>query len=388
MNWGIKKKLSLAGMALVGILSISNAQPAYAQQSVTVPGQLTIEQCPAGYQYQIGIEARIGTGMFTICYAPPTAEELLAREQDRDFQARIQVAQEQALKESRAFNAANPGMQRCVEWGPVIHANGISTSAGGACANPVEATTPIITQPAPPIVDQTVLPIPSAPPATNLPFFVFVDGQVSASSCPVGYQGANGIVVNATTHQVQTQCWAAAAWSAWILGGEVWQRFESSGGAYDVQAELNRRAAVAALKARALAAAQQAANQTPGVRRCSEWSGYGEIGSECSYAFIAPTQTPAEPEISPTEPLVTVAPQTVKVLAAVNNVTKATRLKMILLPANKLISVTYKSTTPNICMIVKNEVKRKSIGTCKISVKIIDRSGLVTTAVKKIAFKK
>jgi hypothetical protein len=388
MNWGKNKLVRLVGVALLSIICAVNAQPAYAQPSVTVPGQVPVEQCPIGYQYQTGIEVRIGTGTFTICYAPPTAEELEAREQEREFQARIQVAQDRALEESRAFNAANPGMQRCVQWGPVIHANGVSTSSGGVCANPVEATAPTITQPAPPVVDETVLPTPTTPPATNQPFYVFVDGQVAASACPVGYQGANGIVVNVTTHQVQTQCWSSEAWSAWRLGGDVWQQFENSGGAYNIQAELNRREAVSGLKARALASAQQAANQTPGVRRCSEWSGYGESGSECSYAFIAPSQNPVEPVISETQGPVTVVPQTVKVLAAVHQVTKSTKLSKILLPASKQISVVYKSTTPKICTIVKSEVRRQSVGTCKISVKISDGSGLTTTAVKKITFKR
>ena len=270
----------------------------------------------------------------------------------------------------------------------MIHANGVSSSSGGVCANPVEPTAPTITQPAPPVVDLTVLPAPSAPSTTNQPFYVFVEGQVAASACPTGYQGANGIVVNATTHTVQTQCWSAAAWSAWLLGGEAWQRFESSGGAYDVQVEINRRAAVQALKNQALTNAQLAADQTPGIRRCSEWTGYGESGSECAYTFLTPSQPTAQATISGTEQPPTVTPQAVQVLTAVTGVTKATKLKKIVLPASKQISVSYSSATPRICSVVKNEVKRKAFGSCKISVKISDGSGQVTTAVKKISFKK
>jgi hypothetical protein len=46
---------------------------------------------------------------------------------------------------------------------------------------------------------------------------------------------------------------------------------------------------IAALKAQAKAIAQTAADTTPGIQRCSKWSGYGENGQECAYTFVAPT---------------------------------------------------------------------------------------------------
>ncbi|MFM6962773.1 MAG: hypothetical protein ACKOWJ_00680 [Micrococcales bacterium] len=123
-------------LVTLGLVNI--AQVAYAADSVTVPGQVTVDQCPIGYQYSIGIEARIGVGMFTICNAPPTAEDLLRQAQDNDFQARIQAAEDAAGTESARLNAENPGQQICVQWGPILHANGVSQSSGGVCANVVQ----------------------------------------------------------------------------------------------------------------------------------------------------------------------------------------------------------------------------------------------------------
>lgn len=394
MNWGIKKSYRLQAITLLAIVFVVIEQPAHAQPSVTVPGQVSIDQCPTGFQHSVGIEARIGTGIFTVCYAPPTAEELLQREQDRDFQSRIQAAQSVALAESEAYNRANPGFQKCIQWGPVVHANGISTSSGGVCANPIEASQPTPTQPAPSVIDETVLPAPVTPQPSSQPFYVFVAGQVSAADCPAGFQAANGIVVNATTHQVQTQCWSAAAWSAWLIGGQTWASFESSGGAVDVQAELNRRAAVANLKARALASAQQAAEQTPGVRRCSAWSGYGESGSECAYSFVTPVQQPeasssqnltAPEQQSPATQPSNFTPQQVKALAAVSKVAAFSKAKTVALPTGSQIR--YSSLTPRICTVSANKVKKLANGTCKISVKITDKSSISLSVTKKITFK-
>jgi hypothetical protein len=54
-------------------------------------------------------------------------------------------------------------------------------------------------------------------------------------------------------------------------------------------AEVTRRANVASLKSQAKVIAQTAADKTPGIQRCSKWTGYGETGEECAYTFIEPT---------------------------------------------------------------------------------------------------
>jgi hypothetical protein len=72
------------------------------------------------------------------------------------------------------------------------------------------------------------------------------------------------------------------------LGGIIWEQFKSSGGTYDAKAEETRRSKVSELKALAKSVAQKAADQTPGIQRCSKWSGYGESGEECAYTFVKP----------------------------------------------------------------------------------------------------
>jgi hypothetical protein len=56
---------------------------------------------------------------------------------DIDFQQAQRDASAAAELLSQQWNAAHPGQQKCFQWGPIVHANGISTSSGGVCANPV-----------------------------------------------------------------------------------------------------------------------------------------------------------------------------------------------------------------------------------------------------------
>ena len=228
----------------------------------------------------------------------------LAREKaDADFRTAQDVAVGKATLESQAWNAANPGKQKCIQWGPIVHSNGISTASGGVCANPVApgAGTTVTTQeseavvgPSSPIATPTSAPVPV--PTTNeyskygngAPFTIVLPGQLSTSQCPTGYQGANGIIVAIGTGTF-TECWPTAAWEANRIGGNVWEQFKASGGTYDVIAEVSRRANVASLKSQAKSVAQTAADKTPGIQRCSKWTGYGETGEECAYTFIEPS---------------------------------------------------------------------------------------------------
>lgn len=86
-----------------------------------------------------------------------------------------------------------------------------------------------------------------------------------------------------------TECWPENAWVAYRLGGNIWEQFKSSGGTYDAKAEETRRNKVGELKALAKSVAQKAADETPGIQRCSTWTGYGETGQECAYTFVSPT---------------------------------------------------------------------------------------------------
>jgi predicted nucleic acid-binding Zn-ribbon protein len=56
---------------------------------------------------------------------------------DDDFRSRQNTARATAEAQSLAWNTANPGQQKCFQWGPIVHSNGVSTASGGACANPV-----------------------------------------------------------------------------------------------------------------------------------------------------------------------------------------------------------------------------------------------------------
>lgn len=283
--------------------------------------------CPDGYSR--GIEVDIAQNKtYTTC-TKITQADRDAQAQDADFRARQDAAIEAATAESQAWNAANPGRQKCVQWGPIVHANGVTTASGGVCANPVEpgAGTTVPTQDAPPVrAPETSTP--SSTPRTETgatgavnggtstteagtepttssvtsptltyaqwgngsPYTQVLPGQLSTSQCPVGYQAANGLIA-AIGVGTFTECWPANAWAAYRLGGAAWEQFTNSGGSYDATAELDRRARIAELKQLAKSVAQTAADSTPGIQRCSTWSGYGESGQECAYAFVAPTRS-------------------------------------------------------------------------------------------------
>ena len=66
---------------------------------------------------------------------------------DEDYRSRENTARASAEAQSLAWNTANPGQQKCFQWGPIVHSNGVSTGSGGVCANPVgTAPTAIATE--------------------------------------------------------------------------------------------------------------------------------------------------------------------------------------------------------------------------------------------------
>jgi hypothetical protein len=265
---------------------------------------------------------------------------------DREFSEKQEAARAAAQAESQAWNAANPGKQKCVQWGPIVHANGVSTASGGVCANPVEPgpSTTVASQDAPsvqapPTTSQsstgstggTSTPSSESSSATTstsssptntssstnanpsssnsssttpvedfskwgsgTPYTKVLKGQLSTSDCPSGFQAANGVIA-AIGVGTFTECWPENAWAAYRLGGSVWEQFKNSGGTYDAKAEIDRRNKVTELKSLAKSVAQAAADQTPGIQRCSRWTGYGESGQECAYTFVKP-----DPSLSPT----------------------------------------------------------------------------------------
>lgn len=382
----MKKSVAVASVVLLTIGFALLPISADAADSVRVSGDIPTEQCPVGYQYSRGIEVNATTHeQFTICNAPPNADDQLRIQQDQDFQARIQAAQSAAEIESRRWNAANPGLQKCVQWGPVVHANGVSTSSGGVCANPVSANDATVPEQSADAVtgELPVVPIDSRRQPSGSPYYVEVPGQVGVEGCPVGFQGANGLVTNATTGQTTTQCWAKDAWDAWRLGGDVWQQFQSSGGTYDVAAEIDRRNKVADLKARALAVANAAAAFTPGVKRCSSWTGYGETGKECAYSFIDPDSQTNGGAVQASDSVLRNAES--MPVAEATQLTTAASLKFVAPKGKKL---TLKTLTPSVCKISNSKVISRKAGTCRVQYITTSAAGKVSKTTKSVIFVK
>lgn len=226
-----------------------------------------------------------------------------------EFNQRKSDAQSAAQAESAAWNAANPGKQKCVQWGPLTDPNG-GVHQGGVCANPVElpagskvpssaagsvgegdvedAANGLPRTPSNPS-DPTAGPSAAgAPRGSGYPFTQVLEGQLASSSCPAGFQAANGLIVDATSKKTFTECWPQNAWTAYQLSGDAWAMFTATAGTYDPATEIDRRAKIALLITRAKGVASSAAAETPGIERCSSWSGFGESGRECSYVFVDP----------------------------------------------------------------------------------------------------
>ena len=88
--------------------------------------------CPSG----AGLGSVAGGGInYVVCTKTwrPSADI----DADLAFRNAINSATAAAEVASKAWNTANPGQQKCIQWGPIVHSNGISTSSGGVCANPV-----------------------------------------------------------------------------------------------------------------------------------------------------------------------------------------------------------------------------------------------------------
>ena len=290
-------------------------------------------------------------------WTPPTSAA-----DDEDFRNRQTLAVAAATVESQAYSAANPGLQKCVTWGPIVHANGISTASGGVCANVVgtkpDGTTaqvaptpvssgssgtsdsssggstpsspagsgsagssntssdsatstssaPTAQQPVRPQVDLTQFGI-------GRPFTRVVAGNLSASQCPSSYQAATNSL-SGVIDGGATECWPDNAWAAYSIGGDVWSQFKTSNGSLNAQAEATRRVQVNAIRALALQQAQNLANLTLGIKRCNSWSGFGESGQECAYIPIQNNSLGGNTSSSSSETATSVLKQGTEVVVA------------------------------------------------------------------------
>lgn len=495
---GPLKHLSLlAVIALTASLGLSapavSATPPVgsgAPFTVLMPGELSTEQCPVGYQGANGLIVDVSTKLrWTECWplnawqswvlggstwekfkeSGGTYNPAPDRKAWEDFRSMVEAARHAAYEESLAWNTANPGRQKCIQYGPFIDPNG-GQSSGGVCANPVSASVApsgspsIAAEPvaAAPVVEvdisvsssspsssntasasaQVVTPLPVDPTpfggsdykGSGYPFTVTIEGQTGADGCPLGFRAASGLIADVGLRKVFTECWPERAWAAYRLGGEAWDLFKATGGSYDPTVEIDRRNKVALLKARAKAVAETAAAQTPGIERCSSWSGFGEAGRECAYAFVVPASASprvvvvvspgvgasASPAISPTPvqaPMsvssqpevssgdsaspsvelstvvvsgssVAVARQALLItpdsteaasisalansIAAVRSVQRTT---LQLLPRDPTLTYSVVSLTPGICQASTFRVRINKLGLCQLEIQITDSVG-------------
>ncbi len=166
--------------------------------------------CPAGAG--LGAVADFIVGNYVVCTKTwrPSSDV----DADANFRAAQEAATAVATKQSQDWNAANPGQQKCFQWGPIIHANGVSTASGGVCANivpvpagpssggsdsstvvtptpspsPSPSETPTVSSVAPSSIVESSTPV-STPTPTPTP-------SPSASSAPVnGLAGVGGWAV-------------------------------------------------------------------------------------------------------------------------------------------------------------------------------------------------
>ena len=72
---------------------------------------------------------------FRVCVKNPWREPI-PQSVSRNYEAEKSAAIAEALSNSQAWNAANPGKQKCFQWGPLTSPSG-GTESGGVCANPI-----------------------------------------------------------------------------------------------------------------------------------------------------------------------------------------------------------------------------------------------------------
>jgi hypothetical protein len=332
-------------------------------------------------------------------WTPPTTAD-----DDEDFRNRQNIAIAEATAVSQAWANAHPGQQKCVPWGPIVHANGISVSSGGVCANPVagpsrsSSDSSDVVQPAPNTggstdsIDST-----ESTPAIDLaqfgigkPFTRVILGSVSVSGCPSGFMSASNPIFG-IGNSPATECWPADAWAAYSVGGSTWANFRQSNiseaerAAQAVSVEVNR------VKALALNKAQQLSNSHIGENVCVPWK-LGELsGSECSYT---PVQGGSAIDIPVFVALDAVSAGTSQVFAGsiqqlsdavaavVDNSAIAKAITNVLSKVSALSKKVVKSTTrlptaagldykatsstPGVCTISRGKILVKKTGTCNI----------------------
>ena len=182
----MKRSADFVLLVIVGLLA-SLVSPIAAQAAYPDPpqgsgypytrviaGQHSKADCPVGFQHANGLISDLswpsGQRSFTECWPEAafvanriggntwqafkdsggtlSVDELYAIQQAwRDYDQAIEDAQSAAAAESKKWNEANPGKQKCVQWGPIVAPDGVGQSSGGVCANPVSAPVEASTSP-------------------------------------------------------------------------------------------------------------------------------------------------------------------------------------------------------------------------------------------------
>jgi hypothetical protein len=147
--------------------------------------------CPSGTGRGIGVDLNFTTDrsddvQYAYCVKTWQSSETINAE--TKYRTDVETAQANALALSQAWNTANPGQQKCFQWGPITSPSG-GTSSGGVCANPVgslpsgvdtSTTTPSVdTRTTTPSVDtRTTTPSPAPYNGTGGYAVVHPDGHV------------------------------------------------------------------------------------------------------------------------------------------------------------------------------------------------------------------
>lgn len=97
--------------------------------------------CPAGSGMGVGVDLAFTvsrTDDTWYAYCLKTWQSQATLDAWATYRSTLEADQAAALLSSEQWNAANPGKQKCFQWGPVTDPNG-GTSSGGVCANVVPA---------------------------------------------------------------------------------------------------------------------------------------------------------------------------------------------------------------------------------------------------------
>ena len=211
---GVANGATIPGTELYG-------SPGQSQVDFEASPQRQSHTCPSGSGRGGGVDLAFTSDrskhrFFTNCVK--TWQSSATIDAEAKYRADLAAAQASALAQSLAWNTANPGQQKCFQWGPITSPSG-GTSSGGVCANPVGAapttsgsssetstgttsgSSGSSTGSSSSNADTKTV---SIPPSSGVAEVVEVPGQ---GDCPGGNDGwRRGVEVNATTGRTVTRC--------------------------------------------------------------------------------------------------------------------------------------------------------------------------------------